>query len=181
MSLNKRPVNLSSYWRPEPLNILERHYRNSIKSVGKAVVVDRAVQAYFDDGGNQDTNFKTYSNQDEHAKSLQAWMDKVGKYFDPNKSTRMPFGFGFYLLKALEEEDRKNCQAALFAWLVRSEERPEQSLLATVSAVNKESSDAVQYALTMIEDFNPESKQRALVEIDEAIDSLNLLKKRIAD
>jgi len=181
VSLSKRPVQTSSSWKPEPLNILEKHYKNSIKSVGKATIVDRAVLAYLDDGGDADTNFQSFNTDAEHAQCLNKWMDKVSKYFDVNKSTRMPFGFGYYLLKALEEEDRKACEAELYAWHCVSESSDHQtSLLQLISQVNRESAEAVEHAIQLVEESSETAKQRARSEIDEAIRSLETLREKIS-
>ncbi len=180
MRLAKRPVRTYSDWKPQPLCILEKHYKQSIKNVGKATVVDRAVLAYFADGGDIDTNFKSFKTEAEHAKCLKSWMDKVSKYFDPYKSTRMPFGFGYYLLNALEEEDRKACEAELYEWLHSKEtSASDKSLLQLISDVNKESAEAVQQALELAEKGLAKHKQRAVKEIDEAIKSLERLKQEL--
>lgn len=181
MSLSKRPVNKHSEWKPEPLYILEKYYKQSIKSLGKATVVDKAVLAYLDDGGHADTNFQSFASEEEHAVCLKKWMDKVSKYFDVNKSVRMPFGFGFYLLNALDSEDRKSCETELSAWQKKGNPLTEDSLLQFISAVNRESAEAVEHALQLVEKQSAESLVRARKEIDEAIHSLEQLKSKISN
>ncbi len=179
MSQINRPVQKASGWKPQPLAILEKYYKRSIKSVGKAVIVDRAVLAYLSDGGSVDTNFQTYSTEAEHAECLKKWMDKVSKYFDINKSTRMPFGFGYYLLKVLEIDDRKACEAELFAWQCEESLLNTADLLQLIGAVNRESAEVVDHAIQLVEQSSEESKLRARHEIDEAIHALESLRNKI--
>jgi hypothetical protein len=171
--------NKGTMFKPKPLIILEKYYKRSVQKVGRATVVDRAVLAYFADGGDQDTNFKPYSTEEEHLEMLEKWMDKVAKYFDPAKSVRMPFGFGFYLLKALEDDDRKDCEAELVAWEREETKIAPGSLLDLISSVNSESAEAIDHSIALLKSDSEENKLRARKEIDEAIDSMKRLKSLI--
>jgi len=135
----------------------------------KLSIARRAVLAYHADTeilANIDPVFKIPEDPRDYDEAAQKWAHQIDKFFSASETVKLPYSFGDYLVLALDDRYRKQCQADLDRKrraLVADRPPADGNILDALQSTIKETSEAISHLVALAPNGLGDDSDRALL------------------